>query len=111
MSAEVLLLQTREAKTSPAYRYNVFKGGQLPPEASLLRFFFWHHLRAKATKVCCFLPYNNMGSKTLSTKCTFASLTHQNKKLSRICWLEGVKVRLNQESRLCLQKCLLIVDP
>jgi hypothetical protein len=76
-----------------------------------LSFFLWHHLRTKATKVCCFLTYNNMGSKTLSTKCTFASLTHQNKRLSRICWLEGVKVRLNQESRLYLQKCLLIVDP
>jgi hypothetical protein len=25
MSAEVLLLQTREAKTPPAYMYNVFK--------------------------------------------------------------------------------------
>jgi hypothetical protein len=63
------------------------KGGQHPPEASLLRFFLWHHLRAKATKVCYFLTYNNMGSKTLSTKCTFASLTRQNKRLSRICWL------------------------
>jgi hypothetical protein len=87
------------------------KRGQLPLETSLLRFFFWHHLRAKATKVCYFLTYNNMGSKTLSTKCTIASLTRQNKRLSRICWLEGVKVRLNQESRLCLQRCLLIVDP
>jgi hypothetical protein len=87
------------------------KGGQHPPEASLLRFFLWHHLRAKTKKVYCFLNYNNMGLKTLSMKCTFASLTCQNKRLSRICWLEGVKVRLNQESRLCLQKCLLIVDP
>jgi hypothetical protein len=31
MSAEVTLLQTREAKTPPAYRYQVFKGGQHPP--------------------------------------------------------------------------------
>jgi hypothetical protein len=65
------------------------KGGQHPPEASLLRFFLWHHLRAKAIKVCCFLTYNNMGLKTLSMKCTFASLIHQNKILSRICWLGG----------------------
>jgi hypothetical protein len=70
-----------------------------------------HHLSAKTAEVCCFITYNNMGSKTLSTKCTFVSLTHQNKRLSRICWLKGVKVRLNQEPRLCLQKCLLIVDP
>jgi hypothetical protein len=40
-----------------------------------------------------------MGSKTLSTECTFASLTRQKKRLSRICWLEGVKVRLIQESK------------
>jgi hypothetical protein len=66
-----------------------FKGGQHPPEASLLIFFLPHHLRAKATKVCCFLTYNNMGLETLSTKCTFASLTHQDKGLSRICWLGG----------------------
>jgi hypothetical protein len=59
-----------------------------------LRFFFRHHLRAKTAKACCFLTYNNMGSKTLSMECTFASLTRQRKRLSRICWLEGVKVRL-----------------
>jgi hypothetical protein len=37
-------------------------GGQHPPAASLLRFFFGHHLRTKTTKVCCFLTYNNMCS-------------------------------------------------
>jgi hypothetical protein len=36
-----------------------------------------------------------MGSKNLSTKCTFASLTRQKKGLPRICGLKGVKVRLN----------------
>jgi hypothetical protein len=41
-----------------------------------------------------------MGSKTVSTECTFASLTRQKKRHSRICWLEGVKVTLNQGSRL-----------
>jgi hypothetical protein len=79
MSAEILLLQIREVKTLPLKSIMFLKGGQHPPEASLLIFFLWHHLRAKATKVCCFLTYNNMGSKTLSMKCTFASLTRQNK--------------------------------
>jgi hypothetical protein len=111
MSAGVILLQLKRQKPLPLRSIMFLKGGQLPPDTSLLRFFFWHHLRAKATKVCCFLTYNNMGSKTLSTRCTFTSLTRQNKRLSRICWLEGVKVRLNQESRLYSQKCLLIVDP
>jgi hypothetical protein len=49
--------------------------------------------------------------KALSTKCTFASLTRQNKRLSRICWPLGVKVWLINNQRLYLQKCLLIVDP
>jgi hypothetical protein len=82
-------------KLLPPKSIMFLKGGQHPPKASLSRFFLWHHLRAKATKVCFFLTYNNMGLKTLSTKCTFASLTRQNKRLSRICWLEGVKVRHN----------------
>jgi hypothetical protein len=71
-------------KTLPHKSIMFLKGGQHPPEASLLRFFLWHHLRAKATKVRCFLTYNNMGSKTMSTKCTFASLNRQNKRLSRM---------------------------
>jgi hypothetical protein len=91
----MLLLQNREAKTPPTLKYIVFQvGGQHPPAASLLGFFFGHHLRTKTAKVCCFLTYKNMCSKTLSTECTFASLTRRNKRLSRICGFEGVKVRL-----------------
>jgi hypothetical protein len=30
--------------------------------------------------------------KALSTKCTFASLTRQNKRLSQICWPLGSKI-------------------
>jgi hypothetical protein len=61
-----------------------------PTTTSLLRFVLWHHvlghhLSAKTAKFCYFLTYNNKGSKTLSTKCTSASLTYQNKRLSRIC--------------------------
>jgi hypothetical protein len=76
-------------------RIKVFQVGGHPPPAttSLLRFVLRHHLRAKTAKVCFFLTYNSMGSKTLSTECTFASLTHRNKRLSRICWFKGVKVR------------------
>jgi hypothetical protein len=50
-----------------------------------------------------------MGSKTLSMECTFASLTRQKKRLPRICWLEGVKVRLNQESKTPFEKMLTII--
>jgi hypothetical protein len=52
-----------------------------------------------------------MGSKTLSTEFTFASLTRQKKKTLKdmlACESQGKAI---QESRLCLQKCLLIVDP
>jgi hypothetical protein len=101
-----IITNPRGKKTLPFNSKVFLKRGQHPPEASLLRFFLWHHLRAKATKVCCFLTYNNMGSKTLSTKCTFASLTRQNRRLSRICWLEGVKVRLNQRIKTLFAKML-----
>jgi hypothetical protein len=39
-----------------------------------------HHLGAETTELSYFITYNNMGSKTLSTECTFASLTYQRKK-------------------------------
>jgi hypothetical protein len=79
-------------------------GGQHPPATSLLRFFLGHHLRTKTAKVYRFITYNNMGLKTLSMECTFASLTGQKKRLSRICWLKGVKVRLIKYQRLCFAK-------
>jgi hypothetical protein len=47
-----------------------------------------------------------MGLKTLSTECTFASLTRQKKRLSRICWFVGVKVRLIKYQRLCFAEML-----
>jgi hypothetical protein len=37
-------------------------------------------LGTETTELSNFLTYNNMGLKTLSTECTFASLTHQRKK-------------------------------
>jgi hypothetical protein len=47
-----------------------------------------------------------MGLKTLSTECTFVSLTCQKKRLSRICWFEGVKVRQIKYQRLCFAEML-----
>jgi hypothetical protein len=38
------------------------------------------HLGTETTELRCFITYNNMGLKTLSTECTFASLTCQRKK-------------------------------
>jgi hypothetical protein len=39
-----------------------------------------NHLGTKIVELNSFITYNNMGLKTLSTKCTFASLTRQRKK-------------------------------
>jgi hypothetical protein len=52
----------------------------LPRPTSLLGLLLGYHLWTETTKLCCFLTYNNLGSKTLSTECTFASLTRQKKK-------------------------------
>jgi hypothetical protein len=52
-----------------------------------------------------------MGSKTLSTECTFASLTRQRKRLSRICWLLGIKVKLIKIQRLLFVEKLTMSGP
>jgi hypothetical protein len=44
--------------------------------------------------------YNNMGSKTQSTKCTFASLTRPRKNTLKDMRLLGIKVKLIKIQRL-----------
>ena len=52
-----------------------------PLQISLVFFLLLgHHVGAEIAKLSCFITYNNMGSKTLSTECTFTSLTRQSKK-------------------------------
>jgi hypothetical protein len=78
---KVLLLQTREAKHPPAQKYIVFKvGGQHPSATSLLGLFFGDHLWRETSKVCCFLTYNDMGTKTLSTECTILQVLPDKEK-------------------------------
>jgi hypothetical protein len=62
--------------------YYYITGSQnILPQTSLLIFLLlWHHLAAETAELSYFITYNNMGSKTLSTECTFASLTRQRKK-------------------------------
>jgi hypothetical protein len=77
-----VLLQIREAKHPPAQKLSVLKlGGKHPPTPTItdLAPLLVPPLNRK-TKLRCFLAYNNLGSKTLSMKCTFASLTRQKKK-------------------------------
>jgi hypothetical protein len=107
-----LLLQNREVKHPPAQKLSVFKlgGDTSSPNSLLVLLLLWHHLSAKTAKHGYFLIYN-MGSKTLSMECAFARHTQQRKRLSRICWLVGFKVKLIKHQRLYLQKSLLTVDP
>jgi hypothetical protein len=108
-----LLLQNREAKPPPTQKFSVFKlGGKHPPAYTIT------DLApplvppsSKNNKTLLFHHLQQHGFETLSTECTFASLTRQRKRLSRICWLVGFKVELIKNQRLCLQKCLLTVDP
>jgi hypothetical protein len=113
MSAYYYYYRSGRQNTLPHKRVLFLKweANILPRLTSLLGLILGYHLGTKKAKVLCFLTYNNMGSKTLSTKCTFSSLTRQKNRLSRICCLEGVKVRQFENQRLCLQKFLLIVDP
>jgi hypothetical protein len=81
--------------------YYITKRQNILLQTSLLIFLLlWHHLAAETAELSCFITCNNMGLKTLSTECTFASLTRQRKKLSRICWLLGIKVKLIKIQRL-----------
>jgi hypothetical protein len=52
-----------------------------------------------------------MGSKTLSTKCTFASLTRLRKNNLKDMLAFGNQGKAYQDSKTLLQKSLLVVDP
>jgi hypothetical protein len=70
----------------------------LSPTSLLIFLLLWHHLRAETAKLGCFITYNNMGSKTLSTECTFASLTRQRKKrLLKDMLACGIQGKIDQE--------------
>jgi hypothetical protein len=62
-----LLLHHRKANTFPRW---------------VLVFFLllWNHLGTETIELSSFITYNNMGLKTLSTECTFASITRPRKK-------------------------------
>jgi hypothetical protein len=59
----------------------------------------WHHLAAETAELSCFITYNNMGSKTLSMECTFASLTRQRKKTLKDMLAFGKQGKAYQDSK------------
>jgi hypothetical protein len=81
------------------YYYIIGRQNTLPQTSLVIFLLLGHHLRAETAELDCFIIYDNMGLKTLSMECTFASLTHQRKRLSRICWPLGIKVKLIQNSK------------
>jgi hypothetical protein len=62
------------------YYYITGRQNTLPQISLVFFLLLWHYLRTEREELRHFITYNNMGSKTLSTECTFASLTRQRKK-------------------------------
>jgi hypothetical protein len=89
------------------YYYIIGRQNTLPRTSLVFFLLLWHHLRKEIAELRRFITYNNMGSKTLSTECTFASLTCQRKKTLKDMLALGIKVKLIKIQRLCLPKSLL----
>jgi hypothetical protein len=62
-------------------------------------FLLWNHLGIETTELNSFITYNNMGLKTLSTECTFTSLTHQRKKTLKDMLVFGTQGKAYQDSK------------
>jgi hypothetical protein len=58
-----------------------------------------NHLGAETTELNCFITYNNMGLKTLSTECTFATLTRQRKNTLKDMLAFGNQGKAYQDSK------------
>jgi hypothetical protein len=107
-----VLLHTREAKHPPAQKFIAFKvGGKHPPATNFNAGALpWVPPLNRNNKTLLF-PHLQHGIENPEYGVYFHKSYRQKKRLSRICWLEGVKVRLFKNQRLCLKKCLLIVGP
>jgi hypothetical protein len=108
-----VFLQTREAKHPPAPKFIVFKvGGKHPPATNFtVGDLPWVPPLNRNNKTLLFPHLQQHGFENPEYGVYFRKSYPTKEKDSRICWLEGVKVRLFKNQRLCLQKCLLIVDP
>jgi hypothetical protein len=82
------------------YYYITGRQNILSPTSLLIFLLLWHLLAAETAELGCFITCNNMGSETLSTECTFASLTRQREKTLKDMLAFGIKVKLikNQDS-------------
>jgi hypothetical protein len=109
---KVLLLHTREAKHPPAQKSIVFKvGGQHPPATDFTAGAHpWVPPLNKNNKSLMFPHLQQHGFENPEYRVYFHKSYSIKEKTLKICWLDGVKVRLFKNQRLCLQKSLLTVD-
>jgi hypothetical protein len=78
------------------------------PQVSLVFFrLLRHHLRTETAELRPFITYNNMGLKTLSTECMFASLNRQRKKTLKDMLAFGNQGKAHQNSKTLFAKSLL----
>ena len=77
------------------------------PQVSLVFFrLLRHHLRTETAELRPFITYNNMGSKTLSTQCTFASLNPTREKTLNDMLACGIQGKAYQGSKNLLAEML-----
>jgi hypothetical protein len=107
---KILLLQTREAIQPPAQKSIVFKvGGQHPPVTDFTAGAHpWVPPLNRNSKSRLFPHLQQHGFENPVYGVYFRMSYPTRKRLSRICWFEGVKVRLNQESKTLFAKMLTI---
>jgi hypothetical protein len=81
------------------YYYITGRQNILPQTGLVIFLLLRHHLRTETTELRRFITYNNMGSKTLSTECTFASLTRQRKNTLKDMLAFGNQGKAHQNSK------------
>jgi hypothetical protein len=81
------------------YYYITGRQNILPQTGLVIFLLLRHHLRTETAELRRFITYNNMGSKTLSTECTFASLTRQRKNTLKDMLAFGNQGKAHQNSK------------
>jgi hypothetical protein len=81
------------------YYYITERQNTLPQTSLVFFLLLRHHLRTTIAELRRFITYNNMGSKTMSTECTFASLTRQRKKTLKDMLAFGNQGKAYQDSK------------
>jgi hypothetical protein len=81
------------------YYYITGRQNTLPQVSLVFFLLLGHHLGVETTELSCFITNNHMGSKTLSTEWTIASLTRQRKKTLKDMLAFGNQGKAYQDSK------------